>query len=406
MQYWPRAECAKTEPNQTGYCSGFRACVNCTAQDRCSWWLARQTCAETDRNIDSGGPKINVASECPRFSAIRGTDSYTSKAVKYALQIENDVHNFFATLNGTIRCTVVRNGTGVVTGRVTVGRTIVCEPFDVGPEETLLRFHVWFGGDVVLRLDDESEYYYASSSQLRDGLLDCVTCLWSDRDVTYYWKLCKVRYGWGGEWHLDYFDGFDANDFSPVHNKSVAVDKRCSDAQVLSVQPPFAPWTGGTTVEIDVKHHRVLAAVAESVSVMVAGRECVDPTTTGRQMITCVVSKERDDGGSADKGPVRVRYRTKSRTYVLRWADKTFRFEYPVAESAYPACGPLEGGVLLTVRGRHLEGGSEVRVFTAGLVPCTIVQRSSDQIRCLTGRVDEPVAAGRIRVEFEKSLFL
>jgi len=58
-----------------------------------------------------------------------------------------------------------------------------------------------------------------------------------------------------------------------------------------------------------------------------------------------------------ERGPVVITYRASLLTVE---STQTFRFVYPKITDISPLGGPLTGGTLLAVRGRHLDAGSLV----------------------------------------------
>jgi len=177
------------------------------------------------------------------------------------------------------------------------------------------------------------------------------------------------------------------------------------------VEPLSALWTGGQQVKVTVNNHMILADSVGEVKVTVAGRDCVRPTIVDRRngRVTCLLTAPGYDYVSAQadvKGPVLITYQPSSLTVE---SAQIFRFVYPEITDISPSCGPLTGGTLLTVRGRHLDAGSLVTIEMAigdgvpSSVPCEVVARHSNRILCLTGPSNKP-AAGTVNVVFDKSL--
>lgn len=372
--------------------------------------MDRQTCAEMTDPHDPASVRhlwANVVDDCPMYmidyNAVRENNDSDSDQLYYAIDVTNDSQGFVEFVNRTaaVTCTV---GDIRLPGRVADGRRIACDPVPVRwPSVT--HCHVTFG-DTVLRLEQKSDYYYVYfGSLLAHQTKECVSCQWDGPDdLAYYWKLCTFPDGN----ELEYLDVRNAADLAPRLNGARPVtviggSDRCPDVGVQHVEPSSGPWAGGMSLRITVNVHRtMMAGKALLVSVTVAGYDCANPETVDNRTIACTVAKNHRAGNEETAGSVRVTYKTSRQTYVLESDPTAFRFMYPRVTGVTPACGPLEGGALLDVRGRLLDTGTTVRVFAAD-DECEVIARRSDQILCRTGAASEP-HSGPVSVKFDKML--
>jgi len=189
---------------------------------------------------------------------------------------------------------------------------------------------------------------------------------------------------------------------------TVPASSGCNDVRIQSVEPLSGLWTGGQQIKLKVNNYVTLADGKGEVKVTVAGRDCVRPTMVDlrNNRITCLLTAASHDYMGPlveEQGPVVITYQASSLTVE---STQTFRFVYPEITEIGPSCGPLTGGTLLTVRGRHLDAGSIVTIAVAvndGVtppVPCEVVARHSDRILCLTGPSNRP-ATGTVSVVFD-----
>lgn len=364
---------------------------------------------------------VHNETHCPRFSVVH-TSAVAGTPFEYTVRITNDDRNgsvaaFLRATNITC-CLETCDFDGTV-----VDDEIVCaevQPpwsyFSNSTRALVMYVYVTFDG-VKLRYDEEIEYYYpiydrGCVAERRDE--GCVTCLWNDRDgggheYAHYLKWCPAENRCTGSYQV--YDKREARS----HEKSRAdnaVRVECADLEVRSFEPVYAPRTGGTTMRIAVRNHRMLAE-EKTIGVTVAGRECANPVTAvdSETIIVCTVIVTDDPLALQQVGPVRVAYASSAAsTFTLTSAD-SFVFVDPVATTVRPVCGSPDGGTLLTVAGRFLDAGTTVRVSVVtgygddeAAITCETVARDRDSITCRTGAGGTAGARGRVRVEFDGHL--
>jgi len=305
------------------------------------------------------------------------------------------------------------------------GDMISCAPVnrsDLGfDQQTLMTYHCYviFGeGDTILRLDDGTLSYFSVYDECLNGYRpdeSCVNCLWNVGHFTYYYKWCSSKNLITGRYR--FYVGYSDTDHKavmPVSDRFMATvpsSSGCNDVRIQSVAPLSALWTGGQQVKLTVNNYLILADSVGEVTVTVAGRDCVRPTIVDRRngRVMCLLTAPHYDyvRPQADvQGPVLITFQPSSLTVE---STQKFQFVYPEITDISPSCGPLTGGTLLTVNGRHLNAGSLVTIVMAvgdgvpSSVPCEVVARASNRILCLTGASKKP-AAGIINVIFDKTL--
>ncbi|XP_026819414.1 plexin-A1-like [Rhopalosiphum maidis] len=391
-------------------CSESRTCAKCAERPSCSWSLKRQTCVNMTRRPEL--LMVNVRAHCPRLTAVDTFVYKTQLPFAYKVKVSNDVSGFVKYLART-------NVTCSLEGAAHSGTvdedadTIECAAISIDhlavDERRLMVYHygVQFDG-VPLRIDDGADNYFAVYDahycRAANKTGRCVECFWDDPAPLYttsYYKRCSAGNACTGlfEYH-DRRNATAAAGPQHGHRRTSGVYAppagACPDMTIASVEPPTAPWSGGATLVITVKNHDLLTE-SRKPTVTVAGRDCIYPKTADRETITCTVGPPKPDDSAA--GPVHVSYGPLRLT-----SAQTFRFVYPEPTALSPTCGPVSGGTLLRIAGRHMDAGSTatVSVGPAG-VPCQLVARREDHALCVTGPADGP-AAGAVTVVFDKSL--
>lgn len=401
-------------------CSGLKTCKKCTERESCLWSLERQACF-----ADYGTPlllTVRTETECPSVLVVSTVTYATHLPYVYAVNVSNDVTGFLEFLEQTrVSCVTL----DVTRPAKVSGDMISCAPVnrsDLGfDQQTLMTYHCYviFGeGDTILRLDDGTHSYFMVYDEFHNGYRpdeSCVTCLWDVGHFAYYYKWCSSKNIIAGQYrfYAGYSD-IDHKAVMPVNDNLTATvpsSPGCNDVRIQSVEPLSALWTGGQQVKLTVNNYLILADSVGEVAVTVAGRDCVRPTLVDRRngLVICILTTPGYDDvrPQADmQGPILINYQPSSLTVE---SVQTFRFVYPEITDISPSCGPLTGGTLLTVRGRHLDAGRLVTiVMTVGdgiplSVPCEVVARHTNRILCLTGPSNK-AAPGAINVVFDKTL--
>lgn len=275
-------------------------------------------------------------------------------------------------------------------------RMVATTTIDGAAPSSIHHCHVTFNG-TILRLDDDSDYYFSFFDQNRDcgganGTdSECVACTWSTDRVVQHLRRCSIANRCTGP--VEWYDARAADDFAALaaredggrENGSVPI--ACSAASVLSVEPLSAPWAGGVTVKITVNNHHILAE-NRTVAVTLAGRYCAYPQMTGDTIACTVAPTARTDEPS--QGPVVVSYGGNGHHTFTVASTQRFQFVMPEVLDVSPRCGPLEGGTVLTVVGKNLNTGSTVHVSLGENRTCRLIEQQENRILCVTGPATEP----------------
>ncbi|KAL4154461.1 hypothetical protein QTP88_000324 [Uroleucon formosanum] len=416
------ADPTDTEANNmiTINCSGLNTCKKCAENPTCLWSLERQSCF-----VDYGTPLlliVRIETDCPSVSVASSVTYLPHLPYVYIVNVSNDVTGFLEYLDQTrVWCVMLE----VKRPAWVYGNSIRCTPVnqtDLGfNHQTLMTYHCYviFGdSDTILQLDDAADNYFTVYDEYHHGYRpdeSCVTCHWDVGQFGYYYKWCPSRNLATGQYRF-YVGYSDTNHKAvmPANNRfsaTVPASSECNDLRIQSVEPLSGLWTGGQQIIVKVNNYLTLADGRGGVKVTVAGRDCLRPAMVDfrNSRITCqltAASQNYMEPLAEEQGPVVITYQASLLTVE---STQTFRFVYPEITDISPSCGPLTGGTLLAVRGRHLDAGSLVTIEVAvgdGLtppVPCEVVARHSDRILCLTGPSNRS-ATGTVNVVFNKTL--
>jgi len=122
----------------------------------------------------------------------------------------------------------------------------------------------------------------------------------------------------------------------------------CAEINVTAVDPLFGPESGGTTVTITVRNHKILAD-NRTVIVMMAGTLCMNPRTSGLETLTCNTSRSI----GALSGPIIVEY-SSAESVLKIVSSQIFQFcPNPVLDTDQQLGGVVSGGTSVPVHGNH-----------------------------------------------------
>lgn len=373
----------------------------------CYWSFDKQECYPTKKSIVYTQAAIFTEDNCPKFFLTRNSAKMNVN-FNSMIEIHNDHDGRFSNIINNANSLLCYYGQKSVYAHFKDHKYIICKDMVIGANDLekliTVRFRVVFDG-VQLQFDDLEDNYFTVFDQYCGRRDDrCVTCLWDELKTVNYWKLCSTRNSCSGAY--EYFDETIPGSLSgsEMPNQTVTIDgARCPDVRVQSVKPTSGPLTGDTVLEITVKNHEMLTdGGARMVSVSVAGRVCEIQMALAinNETIVCTVAGTGDrEHGRPVKGPVRVVYQW-NRAYAIE-SEQMFRFVRPAVTVVSPACGPLEGGTLLTVRGVELDAGRVARVIVTGNRTCETIVRYSDRILCRTDVAAES-SVGAVEVEFDQ----
>lgn len=415
---------SKLRSNGT-HCTTHNSCTECTAAaPTCYWSFVKQTCRETTTDTQrltkwaNSTLAVYDTGSCPSFS-VAYTRSATPTSMNHTIRVNvtNDPSGTFAGRLGSskIACQLE----GIRMPGVMADGQIVCEaaesarPEDasaapVDTSKSIKYFWVTMDG-VPLQFDDSYDHYVSGyDSSCRDkheADKECASCFWDDDRYRYFCRWCtRDNKCTGGQYQ--YCDVRNLTDFTYV-DVTENVRVRCPEVRINSIQPEYGPWTGGTTVRIAVRNHRIVSE-NRMIVVTVAGSRCLLPTASKDDVISCTISPTNTS--NLNDGPVEVVYVPKdgaggglmAQSITLQ-SDQSFYFVDPQITSVRPSCGPTAGGTEISIRGNFLNAGNAVQVFTRENISCAVITRGPNEVTCSTGGSDQP-AVGPLRLEFDTYL--
>ncbi|MBN3323605.1 PLXA3 protein, partial [Atractosteus spatula] len=155
---------------------------------------------------------------------------------------------------------------------------------------------------------------------------------------------------------------------------------RCSHPRITKIWPLTGPKEGGTRVTI--VGENLGLHVREITHVRVAGVRCnpVPSEYISAERIVCDMEESllpNPPGGAVELciGDCVAEFRSQS--------VQIYNFVTPSFNKVHPDRGPVSGGTVITVSGRHLDAGSSVTVFL-GQGECQFIRRSVQEIVCQT----------------------
>lgn len=389
----------KTEPEEN-ICSYSKTCTECTNNSLCNWSLEKQSCADTKQKL--GYLNVHNKTHCPIFSVVNNTARVNTR-YDFKVKISNDVNGFIPFLQKTtIKCCYEnqRSVSGIINNN-----TIICnsgkfikKKSSISSNINIYYCEIIINSNIRLRFDNIYDHYVIIYDRDCEKLEnnDCVTCLWSSRNYNYFLKKCSRKNNCTGLRQT-----FKKNYDIDITEKSLvedSVELNCPDVTIQSIQPLFAPWTGGININISIKNNWIMM---ENTTVMVtaAGRNCTNPTTIDEQTIRCTIPLVNRT--ELSEGPVVVIYMSSPHFKLV--SNEIFKFVNPEITGFQPNCGPLNNRTKLIVRGQFLNVSDTIRVSISENLTCGIIESDQNSLSCLT----EPSAVattGNVKLEFNKYL--
>lgn len=379
-------------------CSSMYTCGTCTNQSLCNWSLEQQMCI----NQTTGSLLVTSKQNCPEVQVIKKLLYYD-----YVVKLLSTDKAFLEFIKKSeIKCCSDNNVHKAIIHKY----MILCLPaldqlsiFNGHTKAVLDHFHIEINNKQLKFDNDSDNWLVRYDNKCSENIdEDCVTCSWIANTYKYYLKWCSNRNKCTGA--LELLQKRDRVDYRKApYTIETNVHIKCANVKIWSIEPLSGPWTGGTTMKIKVKYHRILAT-NKTVIVSVAGRQCIDPRTTDDETIICTVTVVFERAiSSLDQGPVQVAYIAESRTYTLQPSDQMFKFVHPEIYDFTPDCVSDMGGTVLTVTGRFLNAGTDIRVSIGGNITCEMILREPDRIQCQT-KPSHGSTAGPVTVEFDRSM--
>jgi len=247
-------------------CSDLISCSKCAIKPTCVWSFHQQTC-EYRTQVNSSGLIAFKIEECPRFSVIKEY-SYGESSVflKYIVEVSNDLVGFRNYLNDSILYNRFPTRCKYPTRRVNkYNNTIISCEFYINKSYfesnyssfTFFTFIIF--NDVILRFDNVADHYVTfyeneeCANEEKNKL--CATCAWNYDGYSNYLRWCSSNNTCEVCKNLYMMN----NGKEQLNVKLVHMRNDCTEINVTAVNPLAGPETGGTTVTITVRNHKILA---------------------------------------------------------------------------------------------------------------------------------------------------
>uniref|UniRef100_A0A674BXF7 Plexin D1 n=1 Tax=Salmo trutta TaxID=8032 RepID=A0A674BXF7_SALTR len=207
---------------------------------------------------------------------------------------------------------------------------------------------------------------------------------------------CEVGIGdcsqcWGRE-NLGHLCGWCDNSCRP-RNDCQYMNSQCPDPEITKISPRSGPLEGGTLLTVQGRNmgHR-----AEVVEVSIGMFPCTiipDQYTVSVELV-CVTGQAVDPTSDF----VRITVIQKA----MGVSKEVFSYLVPKLLSMEPRKGSRSGGTRVTIKGEHLDTGSQIRVKVNGTQECTILTLTEDTIECtMPAALHTHTEAVSVCVEFE-----
>ncbi|GFO15466.1 hepatocyte growth factor receptor, partial [Plakobranchus ocellatus] len=376
-------------------CKAYSSCTNCTkSQFGCSWCYASGTCEEKNSTcrFENGVsvPLITASSNCPKVS----TESTSPGIVVhsgFSKQIALRAENLQPEQAVKLKCTFTRAGNKKTVPATVTSSTLTCDSakFEFESENPYVLFGLvvsW--GDLDLPLDNPMSIQ-VRVYKCKYMVTYCGQCLSMDKGYECGW--CQGPCYTSGK-----CDGTCTlkTECNAGSNSSIApwLDREatCPDPQITRFTPVSGPIKGTTVVKVNGIN---LGTTHADVEATVAGQPCIIQTEDAHQItgFECEVSQVENETKGNIKITVNDLYTTTS--------VSDFSFVDPEINLMTPLVGPKSGGTTLTLRGDHLDVGSETTVKMGG-GSCEIVRTNQTAIECLIPAQPDKKTSVNVEVSF------
>uniref|UniRef100_A0A4W5MVV8 Plexin D1 n=1 Tax=Hucho hucho TaxID=62062 RepID=A0A4W5MVV8_9TELE len=196
---------------------------------------------------------------------------------------------------------------------------------------------------------------------------------------------------WGRE-NQGHLCGWCDNSCRP-RNDCQYMNSQCPDPEITKISPRSGPLEGGTLLTVQGRNMGRRAEVVE-VSIGIFPCQIIPDQYTVSVELVCVTGQAVDPTNDF----VRITVDQKA----MGVSKEAFSYLVPKLLSMEPRKGSRSGGTRVTIKGEHLDTGSQIRVKVNGTQECTILTLTEDTIECtMPAALHTHTEAVSVCVEFE-----
>ncbi|XP_062977439.1 plexin-A1 isoform X1 [Elgaria multicarinata webbii] len=354
-------------------CSVHQSCLSCVnGSFPCHWCKYRHICTHNAADCSFLEGRVKMSEDCPQI--LPSTQIYipvgvvkpitlTAKNLPQPQSGQRNYECIFHIPGNPTRVTALRfNSTSIQcqnTSYFYEGNDISDLPVNLSV--------VWNGNFIIDNPQNIQAHLYKCSA-LRES---CGLCLKADPRFECGWcvseKRCSLR------------QHCPASESSWMHASNG--NSRCADPKIIKLSPETGPRQGGTRLTI-IGENLGLKFEDVRTGVRVGKVMCIpiEREYISAEQIVCEIGEASPS--KIQDAPVEVCVRDCSPSYKAI-APKSFTFVAPTFSQVTPARGPLSGGTWISIKGKHLNAGSDITV-TIGGKPCAFSWRNAGEIRCKT----------------------
>ncbi|XP_055788034.1 plexin-D1-like isoform X2 [Salvelinus fontinalis] len=171
------------------------------------------------------------------------------------------------------------------------------------------------------------------------------------------------------------------------------MSSQCPDPEITKISPLSGPLEGGTLLTVQGRNMGRRADVVK-VSIGMVPCKILPYQYTVSVQLVCVTGHTFD--------PTNYVVRVTVNQNAMGVSKDVFSYLVPKLLSMEPRKGSRSGGTRVTIRGEHLDTGSQVRVKVNGTQDCTILTLTKDTIECtIPAALYTHTEAVSVCVEFE-----